>query len=69
MKRKSIGDYKNISVHKSTHKELASYGTKDETFDEIVKKVLKIYKKYKDVNNDDSWKEQEVDLVFSKGSK
>lgn len=46
MNRKDTNNYKTLWVHKDTHKEIASYGTKDETYDDIVKKILKVYKKY-----------------------
>jgi len=39
--------YKNISVHKDVHKQIASYGSKHETFDDILRKILAAYKEYK----------------------
>jgi pyruvate-formate lyase len=48
MPRPDSGIYKTISVHKKTHKEIASYGNKDETFDDILKRILKVYKEHKD---------------------
>jgi hypothetical protein len=49
MKRSEIKDFKNIPVHTDTHAELSNYGIKGETFDDIVKKILKVYKKYRTV--------------------
>lgn len=48
MERKDRSDYKTLWLHKNTHKQITNYGSKDETYDEILKKILKVYKKYLD---------------------
>ena len=49
MERKNRDDYKTIWVHKKTHKQLTTCGNKDETYDDILKKMIRVYRKYKDV--------------------
>lgn len=49
MKRTEKSSYKSLSIHESIHDELTSYGKKNETYDQILRKILKVYKKYKDV--------------------
>lgn len=40
-------DYKNIKVHKSTHERLKSHGKMDESFDDLINRIL------------DDWEEQD----------
>jgi hypothetical protein len=40
-------DFKIIKVSLETHKELQKLGMKGETFDEVIKKLVKFYKEHK----------------------
>lgn len=66
MQREDKHNFKTIWVHKSTHKKLSECGITGETYDDVLKKLLKVYKKYKDV---DEQEESEVKLIFPHAEK
>ena len=46
MTRKKLdGPTKNIAVTEETHQKLMSLGSKDETFNDIIQKLIKLYEK------------------------
>lgn len=42
-------DYKTIWIHKSIHAEINNEGKKGDTYDDIMNRIFKVYRKYKDV--------------------
>lgn len=42
-------NFKTIWVHKNTYDKLNKYGSKSETYSDIVTKILDVYEKYRDV--------------------
>lgn len=42
-------DYKTIWIHKSIHAEITDEGKKGDTYDDIMTRILKVYRKYKKV--------------------